>query len=1122
MKSRLLLVPFFVFAFLPMAFGQFQGAVQGTVTDASGATVPDATVTLTSVETQRALTTQTSTDGNYRFNGLAPGNYSVSATKAGFQAQTVDNIHVNQEVQGTNLTLTTGNVSESVTVSASELPALTTENADITSNITQQEVRDLPQFGRDPYALLRLTPGIFGDEARSSSGQAVNLVNTTGPGGSNSSIFQTENQVPISANGQRVENNNFEIDGVSVNSLGYGGAAVITPNQESVKEINVSSSAYTAQYGRNSGAQINVISQNGTDQFHGTGVFKYNDPLFNAYDKFAGIGLPETRVDQYLRQFAGSIGGPIVKNHLFFFFSYEGLRNNTTSFESQWVETPQFLSAIQSQRAGTAVATALGAPGGTPRIISTSAQPCPSALTPCQEVSGGLDLGSITGKYGQYTTTSGGGLDGIPDVMFAQIALPQTLQGNQYNGRLDYSHGNDSFMGSFYLTMLNNTSASTAGGRPNQDVPFKPVTELITFNYNRIFTPTILNEARVNFTRFSDNGLTDSPNTQWGIPLIDVQNYGPLGNDVQFGAPQGGTTPGIFAENTYEARDTVSAVVGKQSFKFGVEYRWEQNNNNLLGGARPVYAFQGLFNLANGAPVYEGINADPITGAPTADQRYYRTTDFAQFAQDDIKLRSNLTLNLGLRWEYFSPLSETRGKLSNIFYGSEGLLNATVQEVPGQLYKPDKNNFAPRVALAYSPFPKMVIRTGFGIYYNRIPEVLLANNAGNPPFFASYGLCCGTASNPFAGGTIQFNTGATNNPASYPVNPALAQGLNQYGVPNAGAVQVYGAQTNSMPNSYAYIYSFDVQYQLPWSLVADVAYSGSADRKLIRLVNENYFYPANTATGFAAVYIPQPDVDSNFNALLATLSKRASHGLTFTGNFRYSKSLDNLSYDGPGFVTNQTYPLDNHTEYGPSDFDTKYNFTGAAVWEIPFTRAKTGWMKEVLGGWTLSPIVTYHTGFPWTAVTGQSLPTPSGYSLGPLRPIAYYGGAGTSDSNSTFLSPGGNFPNTATSGQPYSGGEAYFDITPGFPPGIGRNTFRGPRYFSTDLSIAKVTKVPYFHLGEAAAVDIRANMYNVFNQLNLSPFGFDSPSTNIQNVDFGRATAGLAGRVVEFQVRLSF
>ncbi len=1101
-----------LFAALPPVFGQFQGAIEGTVTDASGGLVPDAAITLTNVETQRVLTTQTTGDGLYRFNGLAPGLYTVQGAKTGFQSQTVDGIRVNQEVQGTNLTLTAGTVATTVTVSSGDLPAISTENADIGSTITAQQVRTLPQFGRDPYSLLRLTPGVFGDEARSSSGQAVNLVNTTGPGGSNSSIFQTENQVPISANGQRVENNNFEIDGVSVNSLQYGGAAVITPNQESVKEININSAAYSAQYGRNSGAQINVISQNGTDQFHGSGVFKYDDPNFNAYNKFAGIGLPVTRVDQYLRQFAGSIGGPIVKNHLFFFFSYEGLRNSTTNFTSQWVETPQFLSAVLSARAGTPVAAALGASGTAPRVIATSAQPCPSGLTPCQEVSGGLDLGSITGAYGQYTGTSGGGLDGIPDVMFAQIALPQTSQGNQYNGRIDYTRGNDSFMASTYLTMLSNNSANLQG-RPNEDVPFKPVNELITLNYNRIISPTILNEARANFTRFSDNGLTDSPNTQWGIPLIDVQNYGPLGNDVEFGAPQGGTTPGILAQNTYEARDTVSIVSGRQSIRAGVEYRWEQNNNNLLGGARPVYSFAGLFNLANGTPVYEGINADPVTGAPTTDQRYYRTTDFSQWVQDDIKLRPNLTINLGLRWEYFSPLSETRGLLSNVFYGSEGLLNATVQEVPGQLYKPDRNNFAPRFGMAYSPFPKMVIRTGFGIYYDKIPEVLLANNAGNPPFFASYGLCCGNASNPFANGTILFATGSSNNPASYPVNPALAQGLNQYGIPIAGAATVYGAQTNSMPNPYAYIYSLDIQYQLPAQFVIDLGYSGSADRKLIRLVDELYFYPANTITGFNGLYIPQPDVDSNFNALLVTLSKRASHGLSFTANYRFSKSLDNLSYSGPGFVTNQTYPLNNKSEYGPSDFDTTHNFVGAAVWEVPFTRATAaGWKRDVLGGWTISPIVTYHTGFPWTPVSGESVPTPAGPSLSPIRPIAYYGGAGDDTSNSTFLQTNGNFP---------GGGAKYFDINPG-PPGIGRNTFRGPNYFSTDLSIAKVTKVPWMHLGEAAQLDIRANLFNVFNQINLAPFGFDSPSTNIQNNEFGQATTGLAGRVVEFQGRLSF
>jgi len=260
---------------------QFRASVQGTVTDANGATVQGANVTLTNRETGRAQQVQTSDGGFYRFSSLAPGSYTLLAEHAGFKKSIQDITVKAEEVQGVDLALTPGEVSETVTITGDEQP-LQTENANVDRAITTREILRLPQFGRDPYELARLTPGVFGQGARSGSGGTVNLPNTTGPGGSNTSIFQTENQVPISANGQRVSANNYQIDGVSVNSLGHGGAAVVTPNQESVKEVRVLSTAYSAEYGRNTGAQILVVSQNGTNEFHGSAFFKYNDPGLNA------------------------------------------------------------------------------------------------------------------------------------------------------------------------------------------------------------------------------------------------------------------------------------------------------------------------------------------------------------------------------------------------------------------------------------------------------------------------------------------------------------------------------------------------------------------------------------------------------------------------------------------------------------------------------------------------------------------------------------------------------------------------------------------------------------------------------------------------------------------------
>jgi hypothetical protein len=1087
--------------------------MQGTVTDQSGGIVPGASVTLTSQETQQAKTTTTSDAGSYRFDALAPGRYTLTVDMANFNRQTVENIQIKaEETQGANVTLTAGAQTQSITVSGEAATALKTENADVSRQISTEEIRNLPQVGRSPYELLRLAPGVFGDSSRGSGGGSVSLPNTTGPGGSNNSIYQTENQVPISANGQRLSENSFEVDGVSVNSLSYGGAAVITPNQESVKEIRVASETYSADSGRNAGAQVGVISQNGTDTIHGSAIFKYDDPKFNAYNKFSGVGLPAVRVNQLYKQFGGSIGGPIIKNRLFFFFSYEGLRNNTTSYTNAFIETPDFRQAVISARPNSVIAQVLSAPGIAPRIVSTAPTTCAAAgfsASNCQAVGNGfLNIGSITGATGKYTTGLGGGLGSLPEIQYSQLALPNQVSGNQYNGRIDYVHGNDTLAFSTYFTKL--TTLGASGGqdaRPQADIQFNPLNSLVTLVYNHVFNETTLNQFRSNFTRFADNGVADASKTNFGIPEVDVEGV-PFAR-IKFGAAQSSTTPSILAQNTYETRDDVSIVNGRHTVKVGGLIRFEQDNNNLLGGSRPVYSFVGLFNLANGTPVYEGVNANPVTGAPADAQRYFRTRNFGEYVQDDWKARPNLTATIGLRYEIFSPLREKRGNLSNIVFGSQGLKNATIQQT-SQLFKTDYHDLGPRLGIAYNPTRNLVVRTGFGIYYNRIPNVLLSNTRQNPPNFASYGLCCGFPDSPFANGQIQFAVGSSTSPASFPINTALAQGINPAtGAPNVGSVEIYGAQPNT-PSGLAYIYSFDLQYQLPAHFVAVAGYQGSADRHLIRLVNQNFLYPNNPS--FSAVYVPQPDVNSSYNALLLSLNKSLSYGLQFGINYRFAKSLDSLSYGGPGAVTNQTYPQDNHSEYGPSDFDVKHNFIASALYELPIFKKSNGLTHFLLGGFTVSTIVQAHSGFPWTPKSGQSVSTPGGPSLGPTRPVGYLGGAGTDTSNATFLSPNGNFP---------GGGLKYFQLTPSGPPGIGRNVFRGPNYFSTDISLAKT--FGFHFLGEGnKGLEVRANAYNAFNRLNLAPFGFFDASTFVGSSLFGRATTGLAGRVIDFQARITF
>lgn len=1105
-------------------YAQFGASLQGTVTDTSGAVVPNATVTLTNNETHQKQTAKSSAAGFYRFVALAPGTYSLTATAPNLTGQTLQNVVVNAEqTQGINLVLQPGAVSTTVTVSAETAPVLQTENAQIGREITTREVDTLPQFNRDPYELVRIAPNVTADMARSGSGQSVGLPNTTGPGGSNSSIFQTENQLPVSANGQRLSDNDYTIDGVSVNSLDWGGAAVVTPNQESVKQILVLTDAYSAEWGRNSGAQIAVISKNGTDQLHGSGVFNYGSPGLNAYNRWGGPGgAPPVRDNDLYRQYAASLGGPLIKDKLFWFFSYEGLRRSSNAPYTTWVETPQYRQAAIAQRPNSITAQILQSPGIAPRIISVLNAPCPPAFASgaCRQVAGGIDVGSFSGATGQYVDPAiGAGLDGIPDLQFVQASAPSTTEGNQYNGRIDFDPtSKDLFAVSMFFTKLYSLGADTAtGSRPMADVNFSPLNTAITATYNRTLSPTMLNEARANFTRFAANQVSSNGGiVNWGIPRLEVQGY-PF-NRVDFGAAQSEATPGIFAQNTYEFRDILSKVLGNHGLKFGVEARREQDNNSFVGASRPDFVFQGLWNLANSTPIFEGVAANPQTGGIAISQRYLRTPYWGLFAQDDWKVRPNLTLNLGIRWEYFSPPYQKDSTIGNIVFGSQGLANSTIKPVH-QLYDQYFGNIAPRLGFAWSPrgaSSNLVVRGGFGIFYDRIPEALFAQAAANPPGFASYGICCGGSGNPFVGGKILYELGSSSSPFSYAPNPLLAQGLNPAtGSPNAGAVEIYGAQPY-MPNPMIYVYSLGIEYELPWKMALDLGYAGSEGHHQIRLVNQNYLYlnnlNLNGGPAFTAVYIPQPDDNSNYNAGLLTLRKNYDHGLQFAFNYKWSKSLDNSSYGGPGFVTNQTYPQNNHLEWGPSDFDATQLYNLTVLWDIPAPAKQPGFVHSVLGGWALAPVVTWHTGFPWTPVIGQSVVTPGGPTLSPIRPLHYFGGAGHSQSNDALMT-GSNFPN---------GGPAYFDIkSSNGPPGIGRNSWRGPHFWQADLSFAKNTTLPFF-FGETSNLELRVNFFNLFNKLNLAPFNFGGGGTHPDQTFFGIAPGALAGRVVEMQARFSF
>ena len=1164
------------------AYAQFKASIQGTVLDSKGGVVSGAKVTVTNQDTGVEHDTVASAEGFYRISELPPGRYTVAVEAPGFKKSSSTDVVVEAEQpRGFDVTLSVGNVQESVTVTA-PTGELETENANVNTTIGTQEVLTLPQFGRDPYELLHMAPGVFGDNARQGNGNSFALPQQVGPGQSNSSIFQTENQVQIVSNGQRVTANTYSLDGVSINSLSNGGSAVITPNQESVQQIIVTSSSYNAEQGRNSGAQVEVISKGGTNNFHGSGLIKFNDKGLNAFNKFYGANnVPltsitceggafkivaqhcPTRNDQKYRDFAGSLGGPVIKNKLFFFFSYEGLRqSNTVVSRSVKLETPAFEQYVKSVNPNSIAAKIFSTPGIAPRISSTISQTdCCSLITNPSDPNfhslgtwyqPGIGIGQAIGN----------GPDGTPDWGLFDLTKPNSSSGNQYNARADYTLGANQFFASTYLV---NLTSVNGGNRPLEDVGFAPKNYVGTLGWTRTISSVMVNEARFNFTRFSFDQLQPTGQTNYGIPQIELFDFdaGGLGDaGTIMGITQAGTTPGNLAENTFGFRDTVSWVRGVHAFKFGVDISREQNNDNEPGFQRPLYQFRGLLNFANDACCFfENVAVDPNTGGHPNGTRYFRDSAYALFVQDDWKLRPNLTINLGLRWEYFAPISEKNGLMSNYIYGSQGFVNGSVQKV-SQLYNADKKDFGPRVGFAWSPNVlgrKTVLRGGFGILYNRPFESLYSNIRQDTPFAAQASTCCffdpGKITGPPPGSGILYGIGSSTSSTSYAPNPNFSFGVAPDGAlcANAGCtavtkVDIFGA-LHDEPTPYIYVYSLQTQFEPIHNWQATIGYQGSRSRKLTRTIDLNRFQPGDTFDGnrdgvqsasangvacgptnpacptpitvgnnrFNRVFIPLPDVNASFDALITQLSHTFSKGLSISALYTWSHSIDFSSYE-IGFQ--QTDPFTQSIDKGNSDFDVRQSLGISGYYELPLYRGRHDLMGAVAGGWTLGGVFTKHTGFPFTALIGSCDTNHdlNGDGTCPDMPLVYTGGKIASPTKQQWQN--GVFPNIAAS---FPGSTTVPPASHG--PGCRcRNIFEGPGFTQLDLSFGKNFLLPNSRvLGENAKLEFRSNFFNAFNILNLESLAPATAPTDIVNTgQFGRPVDGLSGRVIEFQLRLSF
>ena len=1151
------------------AHAQYGASLQGTVTDSTGAVVPAANITLVDEETHRTITAVSGDTGLFTFNQLAPSKYQITVSRDGFKKQVLDHVAILAE-QANSLTvqLEVGTASETVTVNAAETPVMDTSTGSISGTVSQNDLAKMPDFGRDPLQLAQLAPGMFGDSSQSAGGGTFSLPGNQGDGsaGSSSGPYMTENKPQVFGNGGRNDTNGITIDGVQVTSVTWGSAAVVTPNPDTIKEMKVVTNPYDASLGRFSGAQIQIISENGTNQFHGTGLFKLDRPGLNAYQRWDPNNNPQRDNARY-NEFGGTVGGPILHNRLFFFFGYDTIRNTGTATGGGWYDTPSLDGESTSGTIANKFLTIKGASVVYESILEgiNDHHLCADIGlvqgVNCNWIQGqGLDIGKpLTIGVGKHdpsyanpvTTSSGttytpglGGdgtgsyandMDGKADLFYVSTVGPNNTINTQYNGRVDYQlTDKDLVAGNIYYVPVNSTSYN--GPQRASNIFYHDALNYSTgLLYNHTFSSTMVNEARADMAGWKWNELADNPQSPLGLP----NDFIALNNGVSFSniTTNGGNGPNdfgpsigsIFDQWTLNFKDIVTKVYKSHNLKFGGQYTRLAYLDSATWAASANYYFNNYWDFLNDAPQTEAISgANPLTGVPTMSRKDDRQYIPSFFAQDDWKLKPNLTVNLGLRWEYYAGMTEKSGNNPRLNLGTGANMFTNLAIVLKQPQADaQKGNFGPEIGFAWSPTRdggKLVLRGGFGVGFNGLEEAITTNTRFDPPF--------ATNSNTLTGSQIVYGTAS--NIYQYgglPANPALISTFNSANLPTDGNIGITGVD-NKLPTSYVFRYSLEGQYDVGHDWVATLGYSGSTGRHLPLQYNLYDKYAADILAGQLAFNPIVNSIDwyedtgtSNFNSMLAEVRHQFGHGFEADVQYRWAHSMDN----GSGPYTEPDYQFLPGFNWGSSDFDSRNMIKMFGVWSPVLFHGNTR-AEKLAGGWTFSPIFNYHSGFPFNPTYGGIACNAFYPNAGNcnLRPATYKGGASTSQSTDSFKTSAGHFSN---------GGTAYFTAPtvvsntgswnnsvaptptalPG-TPGVVRNAFIGPRYTDIDFAATKAFGLPTMKvLGEDGRIEIRANVFNLFNKLNLANI-----DANIPDANFGRANSALGSRTIEGEFHFKF
>jgi hypothetical protein len=1096
---------------LPAAAQLTEGTVAGTVTDSSGAAVSGAKVTIRNTGTGATFDLTTDDIGFFRAPHLAFGTYQIHVEKSGFKTALIENVAVSvNNTTRADVSLQLGSPQETVSVFET-VPLVQTEEARLSSTITAREINELPLNGRQIYSLATLEPGVT-----STTAPVISSV----PSPTSAVTFDSG----FIANGSTPRANNFVLDGISNNNEWLGGQPLIYPSLDAIQELQVQTLNFSAEYGRNSGAIVSVITKAGTNELHGTAFYTHRNTALNAANFF---DIPGLKTPLLQNQFGFSVGGPVIQDKTFFFADYEGSRLKSGAPAIITTENPTHRAALIAANPGTF---------------------------------GSMFLQDFPGPNCTDGTTN-------PAIPTCQAAVSQISHNSadQYLLRLDHRFtANDQL----FVRWVNTLASGDVGpqelvGAFNRGfgAPFDGFFAALGIGYTHLFSSHTLEDIRFSYSRNNSRiGFTIPSGSQTAAALRAAAKPADFFGDLVIddgSIPFGGELfiPRNFVFNNYGLNETLLHTAGRHSLKFGFEFRHIQENSNYTLETHPFYEFASIDAFAADAPylVAATINRDPSSpnfGQFTDTPRHFRWSQWGAFVQDDWKVLPHLTVNLGLRWDVFGTPSETNGILTNIVLGAGStraaqFASATVGRV-NSMWNTDYHDFAPRIGVAWDPTGKgtTAVRSGFSMAYNE-PYSNLYTNASrlNPPdastMFVEPGIGIGTNVNyafPFV-------------PSTDFANPTTA---------NGGVVGVTTTPNGVDPNlrgAYALQWFLGVQHQFPHDLGLSVNYVGT--RGVGGYTREDFnrfdgdicasavscdFINDRLAPGWGQITWISNESQSSYHGLNAQLRKRYTHGFTFTANYTYGKVLDNVTEGGLGDYFNvngyaalysgvsdiQNPKLDR----GPSEFDVRHRFTLTGFWELPSPKG-VGPANKVLGGWQLSTIVTLQSGRPFDVFCGLAWFSGCDFNMDglaydrPDRPagIKTSGFSNQSLANGIFGDPTltiyGFFSSSRTSAASQTfcpnGLNSILDFGPGpqcIPVGtdgnLGRNVFRGPAFKQVDFSIFKNAKVT-----ERLNVQFRAEAFNLFNRVNLF-----NPVGDLGSAQFGKSTAAFAPR--EMQLGLKF